>query len=303
MAMPPDGPQPPERAETDLDPEDEFQEVDEEGFLVDEGHGWGLSGDLDAWAMWAAIVAVAWAAFQTLATLAVGGLDGWGPDGFAMPLPLPAGYLSLILLGGVLVLAIRRDADASAGRGRWVRAAACLAAGTGSCLAVAQLAGNIGVIVRSPGAAFGEPVATAANVVAGVGGFADVVAAALPAVMAVVLFRWSRGHSEGEAESGTKSARPASAGPALGAVCLGACVAAAAFVGFQAGSGRNPNEQLSIPPSAPSFSLLPVISLVPATPMSGQVITLPSGCTREASGACIGGAPVIEASPSPSPVP
>jgi len=133
--------------EAGLDPEDAFLEVGEDGFLVSEGRGWHLPADLDAWVMWIGIAVVAVAAFQTLTALAAGALDGWSTGNGNVPLPLPTGYYSLVLLGGILLLVIRRQADAAAGRARWVQAAACVAAGTGSCLFIAQLAGNIGVIV------------------------------------------------------------------------------------------------------------------------------------------------------------
>jgi len=305
MATPPGEPQPLERAETDLDPEDALLEVDEDGFLVDEGHGWHLPTGLDAWVIWAAIVAVAAAAFQTLATLAVGSLDGWGPNGFNMPLPLPAGYLPWILLGGLLVLAIRRNGDAAAGRARWVRDAACLAAGTGSCLAIAQLAGNIGIIVRYPETALGEPpLVTAANVVTGIGGFADVVADALAAALGVVLFRWSRARSEGPTELAAVSKQPVGGGPALASLLLGVAVAAAALVAFRAGVADHPNDLL---PPAPSSSPTPSYSLLPYTLPAGQpggILVVPSPtCISEPSGPRICYTELVPPTVSPSPSP
>jgi hypothetical protein len=301
MGQPPGG-HPPESSETTgLDPEDELLEVDEDGFLVTEGRSWHLPTDLDAWVMWAAILAVAVAALQTLASLAAGALEGWVTGSGSVPLPLPAGYLSLLLLGGILVLTLRRDADAIAGRARWVQAAACLAAGTGACLAIAQLVGNIGVIVRPP-AEEGvgvSPAASAANVVTGIGGFTDVIAALVAAALAVMLFRWSRARSQGQGGSAVVSRQPVAGGPALASLLLGVAVAAAALVAFQAGVSGQSNEQVSIPPSSPSISLLPEYSPLPA----GEITTLPSGCTRETSGICVGGVPAIEVSPAPSPAP
>ncbi len=286
--------------DTDLDPEDAFLEVGEDGFLVSEGRSWHLPTDLDAWVMCAAIVAVAVAAVQTLAALAAGTLAEWVPVVVSVPLPLPAGYLSLVLLGGVIVLAVRREADAVAGRARWVQGAACLAAGTGSCLAIAQLAGNIGIIVRAPDEdGFGvAPVGAAASVVTGIGGFADVIAAVLATALGVVLFRWSLARSEARGGTGELSARTPGGGPALASLLLGAAVAAGALVAFQAGVTSSPNDLLApVPSPSPTSSY----SLLPYTLPPGGIEVVPSGCVQEASGECVGGSTYISASPTATP--
>jgi hypothetical protein len=299
MAPRSEEPQSPGSNETDLDPEDAFLEEDEHGFLVSEGRSWHLPTDLDAWVMWAALVAVAVATLQTLAALAAGSLAAWAAGAGDLPLPLPAGYYSLILLGGIVLLVVRREADAVAGRERWVRGAACLVVGTGSCLIIAQLAGNIGLIVRPPGeGAFGVSSVTAAtDLVTAIGGFADVIASAVAAALGFGLFRWSSTRAVEESRPGAVPGHTGGGGPALASALLGVAVAAVALIAFQVGVANNPNDLLS---PLPSHTPTPSYSLLPYTLPLGQA-GAPSGCTREESGQCIGGSTPTAPSASPAP--
>jgi hypothetical protein len=186
-----------------LDPEDAPVELDEDGFLVSSGRRRQFPTDLDVWVRWAGAVVVGVAAFETLAYLISGTLQAWATGIGNVPLPRPDGYYSLLLLAGVLLLVLLRRSGLGAAGPGWVRGAACLAAGTGGALVVAQLAGNIGAIVQRSGLAFGQPAAyVAGNVVGGIGGFADVVISAFAAVLAVLLYRWSRAAASTGIEDG-----------------------------------------------------------------------------------------------------
>lgn len=270
MAGPPEEPGTRGAERIDLDPEDAPLELDEEGFLVSGGRRRQFPTDLDAWVRWAGALVVAAAAFETLAFLISGSLSGWATGAFDVPLPRPDGYYSLLLLAGVLLLILRRRSGTSEDGPGWVRGAACLAAGTGGALVVAQVSGNIGAIVQRSGLEFGQPAAyVAGNVVSGIGGFADAVIAAFAATLAVLLYRWSRiaagvgtedtGEIEPEGgieESGT-STEPdrgpwGSVGPPVASLLLGAAVAGACLVALAVGTRNQINDYLGLPPTTAS---------------------------------------------------
>jgi len=319
-----------------LDPEDAPVELDEDGFLVSRGHRRQFPTDLDAWVRWAGAVVVGVAAFETLAYLISATLQGWATGVSDVPIPRPDGYYSLLLLAGVLLLVLRRGPGSGAASSRWVRGAACLAAGTGGALVVAQLSGGIGAIVQRSGLAFGEPAAdVAGNVIGGIGGFADAVMAALAATLAVLLYRWSRTASgrtvedgrqgmaegggdsgsagEGEPEDGVEtSGIPAapdwvpwgSVGPAVASLLIGAAVAGACLVAFAVGTRSEVNDYLGVPPAtgAPAVSVpspAGTITLLPANIQPGSTYECSS---PPASGAivCFWALPIEPAAPSPS---
>jgi hypothetical protein len=145
--------------EANLDPEDAPVDLDEDGFFVTSVRRRQFPTDLDVWVRWAGAVVVGVAAFETLAYLISGSLSGWATGIGNVPLPRPDGYYSLLLLAGVLLLVLGRGSSSGAVRAGWARGAACLAAGTGGALVVAQVAGNIGAIVRPSGEAYGQPAA------------------------------------------------------------------------------------------------------------------------------------------------
>jgi hypothetical protein len=198
-----------------------------------------------------------------------------------------------------------------------VRGAACLAAGTGGALVVAQVAGNIGAIVHPSAEVSGQPAAYIAGyIVSSVGGLADAVLAASAAVLAVLLYRWSRAaagpaiedgqESEPEGvieESGMptepESGRGGSVGPAVASLLLGAAVAGACLVLFAVGQSRN-QVNSGTEPLPPSGT--PVFSV----PSPAGAITLLPGtneCSISSTGGvifCTSATPIVSPSPSPS---
>ena len=305
MPEAPDEPQRPEQPPAldgaGLDPEDAPLELDAEGFLVESPRTWSFPIDLDAWAWWAGVVVVAVIAFETLGDLLAGTLEGWIAGAGNVPVPRPDGYYSFVLLGGVLLLVLRRPTGAAPGLVRWVRMAACLAAGTAGALVIAQAAGSIALIFGLEGGTAGEPGAYAAsNAVAGIGTCADVVTSAFAAALAVLLYRWSRLESEpagdGEPEEPEEPEeaevhRPAPVRRALGSLLLGALVSVACLVAFHVGVTRQQNGLVSPPP---------VSTQVSPSPGSGILIALgPSDlCTFYAAGSSVCGWGT--ATPSPS---
>jgi hypothetical protein len=188
-----------------------------------------------------------------------------------VPLPRPDGYYSFVLLGGVLLLVLRRGSGSGTASPGRARGAACLAVGTGGALVVAQLAGNIGAIVHPSGDTFSEPAAfIAGTIVSGIGGLADAVTAAFAAVLAVLLYRWSRAAAgpaiedgqesepEGVIEKSGTSTEPdrgprGSVGPAVASLLLGAALAVACLVAFAVGQRNQVNSgtgpfPVSVPP-------------------------------------------------------
>lgn len=277
--------------EPGLDPEDQVVEVDEDGFLVTAGHGWRLSNDPDEWILWSGAAVVAVAAFQTLAALVAGALQGWSATPSA-PVPLPAGYYPLVLLGGVLLLVIGRRAGAGARRASWVRALACIAAGTGGALLVAELVGNVAAIVDPPATvAGGLAAAVAGNAISAVGGMAGALVAGVAAALGVMVYRWSRADGE-RAPEGDPIVAPARVQRAMGAITLGMAAAVACLVAFHVGMAGQPGGEQNPPapvsnPTPTANVLLPV--LIPESGVSGQVGSgevsiLPSGCSVVESG-------------------
>lgn len=306
MAEPPDELGAQGADQPDLDPEDAPVELDEEGFLVSSGRRWQFPTDLDVWVRWAAAVVVGVAAFETLAYLISGSLSGWGTGIGNVPLPRPEGYYSLLLLAGVLLLVLRRGSGSGTASPGWARGSACLGAGTGAALAVAQLAGNIGAIVQPSSGEFGLPAANVAgHVISGIGGFADAVIAAFAATLAVLVYRWSRiaagvgtedtGESEPEGrsdESGT-STEPdwgprGSVGPAVASLLVGAAVAVACLIAFAVGQRNQVNSGTGLFP----VSVPPVVTIYEG-PCTSPAATGGPICP------VIG--PLETATPSPSP--
>jgi hypothetical protein len=331
MAEIPEEPASPVTDETDLDPEDAPVVLDEDGFLVSGVGGRHLQFpiDLDVWLPWAGPVVVGVAAFETLSDLISGSLLGWENPG-SYTLPPPDGYFSLLLLAGVILLVLLRRAGAGTAAPRWVRGAACLAAGTGGALVVAQLIGNVGLIIHPDGEALGQPAAyTAGAIVSFIGDLADAVISALAAVLAVLLYRWSRagvidaiedtgerepaGVRDGEAAAsdgavgdGTTVApdwRPrVSVGPAVASLLLGAAVAGTCLVVFVVGQSRN---------QVVSQTELVPVTTSPAVPVPSGVMyitcTGSAPCTGSAGSLIEGGGTAVPSSgvttPSPAPAP
>jgi hypothetical protein len=300
------------RDETDLDPEDAPVELDQDGFLVSSGRHRQFPTDLDAWVRWAGAVVVCVAAYETLAALISGSLLGWA-TGYLL-LPPPDGYYSLLLLAGVLLLVLHRGLGSGTDSARWARGAACLAAGTGGALVVAQVAGNIGLIVHPSGNGLGEPAAyTAGAIFGGIGALSEAVLAAFAAVLAVLLYRWSRaaagpageGGRESEPEdvideSGTSTApgsgRGGSVGPAVASLLLGALIAGACLVAFAIGTARAQTNS-TIPTSG-----TPVVSV----PSPAVAISMLPGSVEECSSSspagvtfCMWAPPIVSPAPSP----
>jgi hypothetical protein len=276
---------------TDLDPEDASVELDEDGFLAQRDHRRQFPTDLDVWLRWAAVVVVGVAAFETLAYLISWTVEAWA-TGEYVPLPPPDFLYSFVLLGGVLLLVLRRGPGSGTAGPGWLRGAACLAAGTGGALVVAQVAGNIRAIVQPPG----EPGAyVAGNVIGGIGGLAAAIISAFAAVLAVLLYRWSRAGSEGECKVGPGAA-PVPIRRAVAALVIGMAVGAAYLVATEVGlRNQQVNQQVSTPPTSGS----PVFSV----PSSGISITLPEECSSPSGGGaivCTLPLPTEPALPSPS---
>ncbi|MGD1052471.1 MAG: hypothetical protein ABR950_01455 [Candidatus Dormibacteria bacterium] len=280
---------------TDLDPEDAPVEMGEEGSLLESRRHWQFPTDLDVWVGWVGAAVVGVAAFETLAALISGSLWG-GANGYLL-LPPPDGFYSLLLLAGVLVLVLRRPSGAaSAG---WVRAAACLAAGTGGALVVAQVAGNIDLLIRSLNT-LTEPAAYVGGTIlgGGIGALAEALTSAFAAVLAVLLYRWSRGAAEpvvgGAGESGPmgvgesapepvmgdggSSAAPewrprGLVGPAVASLLLGALVAGVCVTAAAIGTFRTQTSSTTPTSETPAFSI--------PSPPSGSV----EECTTTSSAA------------------
>jgi hypothetical protein len=277
--------------EPGLDPEDAVLEVDDEGFLVSSGHRWHLPTDVEAWAGWAGEAMVAVAAFETVAFLIVAALDGWVPGLDNVTLPRPDGYYALLLLGGVLVLVLRRG-GAAGSEPRWGLGAACLAAGTGGALVLAGLVSNIAVLIDPSGSVAGTvadpyaPPEVAGVVVAAVAGCVAALLAAFAAALAVLLYRRLRlARTETGTEAGPRAGRVVPMGPVMASLTIGAAAAVGCMAAFQAGVASHPNNLLETPPAA---SAAPVTFLAVPTPESttGQITigSLPSGCSIEDSG-------------------
>jgi len=316
MAQRPVTTRPPGPGETEMDPGDAFLEPEDGGFLVSDSRSWRFPTDLDAWVSWAGAVMVAVAACETLAFLIEAALDGWAPGLGNVTLPRPDGYYALLLLGGVLFLVLRSGGAASNRRPRWAGGAACLAAGTGGALVVAGLVSNIAVLFDPSGSVAGtvaDPYAPPEVAGVVVGALAGCVAAALAgfaATIAVLLYRRLQlGHQEaGIQEAGTavspRLRRVVHIGPVMASLLIGAAAAAACLAAFQAGVASNPNDLLTSPPET---SAAPVSAPSP-TPESlpGQVFTIPSGCSVEATDVgpihvcpVSGSVPTITATPGP----
>ena len=250
---------------SDLDPEDAPVELDEEGFLVESGHGRQFPTDLDVWARWAGAVVVGVAAFETLGYLISSTLLAWDAGMPDVPLPRPDGYFSLLLLTGVLLLVLGRRPGADPAGPAWAKGAACLAAGVAGSLVVTQLAGNIGAIVHPSGEGYEPAAYSASAIVSGIGGLADAVPAALAAVLAVLLYRWLRAAPgpvpaledgqetvpEAPSEEGATSTEPSrrpggSVGPAVAALLLGAVVAIACLFAFDLGIRNQPDAETGL---------------------------------------------------------
>jgi hypothetical protein len=303
--------------EVGLDPEDAPVEVDDDGFLVSDSRGWRFPTDLDAWVGWAGAVIVAVAACETLAFLIEAALDGWAPGLGNVTLPRPDGYYALLVLGGVLFLVLRTGGAGSDRRPRWAGGAACLAAGTGGALVVAGLVSNIAVLLDPSGSVVGTvadpyaPPEVAAAVVGALAGCVAALLAAFAATLAVLLYRRLQlgdpeaGIQEAGTGDGPRLRRVVPMGPVMASLLIGAAAAAACLAAFQAGVASNPNDLLTSPPET---SAAPVTSAPSPTPESipGQVFTLPSGCSVEASGVGLiyvcpvsGSVPTITATPGP----
>lgn len=311
MAEPPE--QGSQRAQgTDLDPEGGALEVDDDAFLVTGGRRWQFPTDLDVWLRWAGAVAVAVAAFQSLAFLITLTVSGWTIADH--PLLPPDGYYSLLLLAAVLLLVLRHGSGSSAADSGWVRRAACLAAATGAALVVAQLVGNIASIVHPSNGAFGQPAAyTASDIVSDVGGLADAVIAGCAAVLALLLYQWSRAAAspaveeagEREPESGNEeSGAPAvpawrprgPVGPALVSLLLGAVVALACLLAFDLGIRNQTNSETGLLPTSGS----PAVS-VPSPAGTATSFPLIIQCSTPAVGGSAScGVFFGTATPSPS---
>ena len=298
-------------------------EEDDGEFVVSGGFRWRFSTDLEAWVGWAGVLVVAVATFETLAFLITGSLQGWNGITPNLPVPTPSGYYSFVLLGGVLLLALRRTAGASHERPRWLAAAVCVAAGTGGALIVAQVVGNLNAIVHA-GTANGaaEPTATTVgNIITAVGGFADAVAAAFAVALAVLLYRRTRVAAEGAAEGAPAGMAKGpgegeGAGPAEGALeiwrpvpvhrpvvslVVGAAVATACLVAFAVGNSRVPSY---VPPNLGTgpFTVTPVI----VAPTAGVHITFtePRGgaspCAVFSNGVTVCGSTIFQTGVSPA---
>lgn len=257
--------------------------------------------DLDVWLGWAAALVVGAAAFQTLAYLCAMSLSGWGfPD---YPLVPPDGHYALLLLTGVLLLVLRRR-PATITLPGWARGVACLAAGTGAAVVVAQVGGWVGDSVQQWGGEVASPAYRAADVVATLNGVAGAVIAALAAVLAVLLYRWSPAATGPAMEDRPESAPGDGSGedwpadgiadggpsnwpergfsgsvrPAVACLALGALVAGACLVVFAIGTVRTATGIFTPTSGTPIYAVPSPSGAL--TPSSGSVEV----CSRSEAG-------------------
>jgi hypothetical protein len=260
--------------EPGLDPEDAPLEVDADGFLVNAGSSRRFPTDLDAWVGWTGITVVVLAAVGTLFLLANQVLTAWATDNGTLPLAQPDGYFALALLGGVLLLVIRRGAG---GRPGWLRAGACIAAGTGGAQVVILLVGNVPLIVDPSGAVTGvslPPVELAEIVGIGVVGCTFVVMAAFAAVLAVLVYRRSRAGSD-DADHGDQDGARVPIRRAVAALVIGMVVAAGGLV-VQGIANRQNGQVVPASSSSPAVSG-PIVAAPAISPGIGEQIVANCG--------------------------
>jgi hypothetical protein len=265
---------PPPPAGTSIAPAESEEEpvfLEDPGFAWRFPAGWRLPLDLDRWVGWIAAAMVAAAALQTAAELVSGALQGWAPGAAQLPFPSPSGYCSLLLLGAMLVLALRRATVGMSAE--WLRGVCCAAAATGAGLVVSQLVGGVqGIVLAHPDAGVLEPSSVAGARVAAAGSLGDALPAAAALALAVLLHRWTAATPPGPA-----GPRRAGMGRPVASALAGAAAASACLLWFE--SGVQQVGQLSSPFDSQSISGStappPVLPVAPtgadclSTPYSG----------------------------------